>query len=144
MVGNRDDAEEITQEVFLSLYSCLKKGTRVANLRAWLFRVAHNMAINHQKRLTPITPVEESEWVRLCQEHKDPACDGEQRLLSEERRHRVIQAMSLLSSQERHCLNLRAEGLCFREIAEVLNIRISTVETFIDRGIKKISREIHD
>jgi RNA polymerase sigma-70 factor, ECF subfamily len=144
VLGNRDDAEEMTQEVFLSLYSTLQKGTRIDNFRAWVFRVAHNLAMNHQKRPRIVEGVEEALWLRLCQERSDPASDSEQRLLREEKRTRMLRAMTSLSPQERHCLDLRAEGLCFREIAEVLGIRISTVETFLDRGIRKIAKEIND
>ena len=144
LLGNRDDAEELTQEVFLSLYSTLQKDTRIENVRAWVFRVAHNLAMNQQKRPRIIEAVDESEWWRLCQERSDPASNSEQRLLHEEKRMRVMRAMKSLSPQERHCLDLRAEGLCFREIAEVLEIRISTVETFLDRGIRKIAKEIND
>src|SRR5262245_31790543 len=144
LLGNRDDAEELTQEVFLSLYSTLQKGTRIENVRAWVFRVAHNLAMNQQKRPRLIEAVDESEWWRLCQERSDPQSDSEQRLLHEEKRVRVMRAMKSLSPQERHCLDLRAEGLCFREIAEVLEIRISTVETFLDRGIRIIAQEIND
>ena len=142
--GNRDDAEEMTQEVFLSLYGTLQKGTRIDNLRAWIFRVAHNLAVNHQKRPRIVEAVEETEWWKLSQERSDPASDTEQRLLREEKRTRVLKAMRCLSPQERHCLDLRAEGLCFREIAEVLGIGTSTVETFLDRGIRKIAKEIND
>ena len=144
LLGNRDDAEELTQDVFLSLYSSMQKGTGIENVRAWVFRVAHNLAVNHQKRPRVVEAVEETEWWRLCQERSDPAGDSEHRLLSEERRARMIKALDCLSPQERHCLDLRAEGLCFREIAEVLGIRISTVETFLDRGIRKIAKEIND
>jgi len=144
LLGNRDDAEELTQEVFLSLYSTLQKGTRIENVRAWVFRVAHNLALNQQKRPRVVEAVEENEWWRLCHERSDPASDSEQRLLREERWTRMVKALQVLSPQERHCLDLRAEGLCFREIAEVLGIRISTVETFLDRGIRKIAREIND
>jgi len=144
LVSNRDDAEELTQETFLSLYDTLQKGVRINNVRAWVFRVAHNLAVNLHKRPHIVEGVEEAEWLRLCQERSDPSSDSEQRLLHEEKRTRVIRALKCLSPQERHCLDLRAEGLCFREIAEVLSIRISTVETFLDRAIRKIAKEIHD
>ena len=143
-LGNRDDAEEMMQEVFLSLYGTLRKGTRIDNIRAWVFRVAHNLAVNHQKRPRIVEALDEDQWRRLCQERPDPAADSEERLLREEKRTLVIKAMKSLSPQERNCLDLRAEGLCFREIAEVLGIRISSVETFLDRGIRKIAREIND
>jgi RNA polymerase sigma-70 factor (ECF subfamily) len=144
LLGNRDDAEELTQEVFLSLYGTVQKGTRIESVRAWVFRVAHNLAMNLQKRPRLVEAVDEAEWWKLSQERSDPASDSEQRLLREEQRTRVLKAMRNLSPQERHCLDLRAEGLCFREIAEVLGIRISTVETFLDRGIRKIAKEINE
>ena len=144
VIGNRDDAEEMTQDVFLSLYGTLQKGTRIDNVRAWIFRVAHNLAMNHQKRPRIVEAVDDAEWWKLSQERADPANDSEQRLLRMEKRTRMLKAMKCLSPQERHCLDLRAEGLCFREIAEVLGIRISTVETFLDRGIRKIAKEIND
>jgi len=144
LLGNRDDAEEMTQEAFLSLFATLQKGTRIDNVRAWIFRVAHNLAMNHQKRPRIVEAVEEAEWWKLSQERSDPASDSEQHMLREEKRTRLLRAMKCLSPQERHCLDLRAEGLCFREIAEVLSIGISTVETFLDRGIRKIAKEIND
>ena len=144
LLGNHDDAEEMTQEAFLSLFGTLQKGTRIDNVRAWIFRVAHNLAMNHQKRPRIVEAVEEAEWWKLSQERSDPASDSEQRMLREEKRTRLLRAMKCLSPQERHCLDLRAEGLCFREIAEVLSIGISTVETFLDRGIRKIAKEIND
>jgi RNA polymerase sigma-70 factor (ECF subfamily) len=143
-LGNRADAEEMMQEVFLSLYGTLRKKTRIDNVRAWVFRVAHNLAVNQQKRPRIMEALDEDQWWKLFHERSDPAADSEQRLLREEKRSRVIKAMKSLSPQERHCLDLRAEGLCFREIAEVLGIRISSVETFLDRGIRKIAREIND
>jgi RNA polymerase sigma factor (sigma-70 family) len=44
-------AEDLTQEAFLSLYSTLHKGTRVTDPRAWVFRVAHNLAINWHRKV---------------------------------------------------------------------------------------------
>jgi RNA polymerase sigma-70 factor, ECF subfamily len=42
------DAEEITREVFLSLFQHLKRGKSRPNLRGWIFRVAHNLALKHR------------------------------------------------------------------------------------------------
>jgi RNA polymerase sigma-70 factor, ECF subfamily len=92
LLGNRDDAEEMMQEVFLSLYGTLQKGTRIDNVRAWVFRVAHNLAVNQQKRPRIIEALDEDQWWRLCQERSDPTGDSEQRLLREEKRTRVIKA----------------------------------------------------
>src|SRR5271154_1759086 len=45
------DAEEIAQEVFLSLFRHLEQGKSNANLQGWIFRVAHNLALKHRARL---------------------------------------------------------------------------------------------
>src|SRR5688572_21362785 len=66
VLGNRDDAEEMTQEVFLSLYATFQKGTRIDNVRAWIFRVAHNLAVNQKKRPHIVEALDEAEWRRLC------------------------------------------------------------------------------
>jgi DNA-directed RNA polymerase specialized sigma24 family protein len=49
-----------------------------------------------------------------------------------------------LSVQERLCFELRAEGLRYREIAEVLALRIPTVQTLLGRAVKKISGGCHE
>src|SRR5580693_4500528 len=50
VLENSEEAEDLTQEVFLRLYAHLHKGHTVANIRAWVFRVAHNLAIDRQRR----------------------------------------------------------------------------------------------
>jgi hypothetical protein len=64
VLDNRDEAEDLTQEVFLRLYAHLQKGNPVANVRAWVFRVAHNLAIDQQRKKGRLEPLESS--VRGC------------------------------------------------------------------------------
>jgi RNA polymerase sigma factor (sigma-70 family) len=65
-------------------------------------------------------------------------------LLAGERHRRLRAALSQLSPQQRHCLFLRAEGLGYREIGEVLGIGISTVATFLGRAIKRIAEDVNE
>ena len=51
--GSRSDAEDATQEVFLSAYSALRGNDRPITLRAWLYRIAHNRCIDHIRRPVP-------------------------------------------------------------------------------------------
>ena len=78
------------------------------------------------------------------EERPDLAPNAEQRLLEQEQQQRLRRAMMRLSPQERYCLDLRAEGLSYREIAEVLGISVSSVNTFLGRGVKKIAGELHE
>src|SRR5262245_47900089 len=47
--GSPEEAEEITQEAFLQLYRCLSEGKQIHQTRSWIFRTAHNMALNRVK-----------------------------------------------------------------------------------------------
>src|SRR3984893_6810424 len=50
VLDNPHEAEDLTQEVFLRLYMYLHKGQTVTNIRAWVFRVAHNLAIDQHRK----------------------------------------------------------------------------------------------
>lgn len=140
-VGNAGDAEDIAQEAFIRLFRDLRKGHTIENVRAWLFRVAHNLVIDFSRR----PPVPESLDVpahqHVAEEVSDPSLNAEQEITGEASRQRLLRHLTL---QERRCMELRAEGLRYREIAEVLSLRIPTVQTTLDRAIKKIVREIHE
>ena len=135
---NQQEAEDLTQEVFLRLYTCLHQGQGIKNIRAWVFRVAHNLAIDRQKRKLVLGHLDVTLW-DLTQ---DPAPGAEQRLLDEDKDKRLHRALAQLSSREKECLELRAEGLSYQEIADVLEMRLPTLVKFLGRIIKKLAREV--
>src|SRR5919202_5852202 len=51
--GSRQDAEDVMQDVFVRAYGALRADAREVNLRAWLYRVAHNRCIDHLRRPPP-------------------------------------------------------------------------------------------
>jgi RNA polymerase sigma-70 factor (ECF subfamily) len=115
----------------------LQKGHAVTNVRAWVFRVAHNLAIDQQRkkiRLEPMDPAVQGEA-------SDPAPGADKNVLHDEKYRRLQQALASLSSQERHCLELRAEGLSYKEIADIVEMRIPTLVKYLGRTIKKLARE---
>ena len=57
--GNVNEAEDIAQDAFLQLHRMLQKGVQIDNPRAWLFRVAHNRAINQLKLRQYVAPRQE-------------------------------------------------------------------------------------
>jgi len=140
ILGDPGEAEDLTQECFLRLYICLHKGQVVKNVRAWIFRVAHNLAINQQKRNVPLDPVDPD----VLDLNKDLSPNAEQKALAKEKHKRLQAYLVRLSVQERQCLELRAEGLCYREIAKVMGMHSPTVVSFLGRVIRNIVREIHD
>jgi len=134
VLWSRDEAEDLTQEVFLRLYAHLQRGHVVANVRAWVFRVAHNLAIDQQRKSGRLEPMSAT----VQTEAYDPAPGADERVLVQERHKRLQLALATLSSQELHCLELRAEGLSFQEIADVLEMRLPTVVKYMGRIIRKL------
>lgn len=130
IVGNRTDAEDLAQETFVRLFNHLRAGHDVRNLRGFVFQIAHNLAVDFNRR-PENGKTEDGDCERI-----DPEPDAERAVLAKEKLERFLIS---LSPQERRCVELRAEGLCYREIGEVLGIRIPTVQTLLNRAVKKIS-----
>ncbi len=134
-----ETAQEIVQETFLKLHEHLRSGRDRSNLRAWLYRVAHNLARNAQaafnaSRTDSLDP-------GTC-DLPVQAASAEQELLAEERIRRLRRAMQELSKAQRECLVLRAEGLKYREISEILDISVSTVGENVQRGLERLKEMI--
>jgi len=139
VLGDAEEAEDLTQEAFMRLYSSLQKGRAVGNVRAWIFRVAHNLAFDQKKNKS------REPWSsEALEQHQDPAPDAERKVMEQEKRARLQAALGRLSPQEKECLELRAEGLSYREIAGIMGMRLPTLVSFLGRVTKKIMRETYE
>jgi RNA polymerase sigma-70 factor (ECF subfamily) len=132
-------AQEAAQEAFLRLYITLERGEVVRNLRAWVFRVAHNHAMDvlANERLKPLDREMESMF-------RDRRPGAESDLIEREKMELVGKAWVTLSRQQKQCLHLRAEGLRYREIAEALEISISSVREFVGRAISRLQKAVYE
>jgi RNA polymerase sigma-70 factor (ECF subfamily) len=133
------DGEEIVQEAFLALFKHLKANKSDANLPGWVFRVCHNLALKHVDRVRRRLAVINVEFDWLSQ-HADSALDPEQQL-AETQRHEKLQAvLRALPAQDRYCICLRAEGLRYREIAQILDISLGAVSISLARSVARFER----
>ena len=135
----RTEAEDVAQESFLRL--CQRSGTKdPANVRPWIFRVAHNLARDeHRRRKRRPAAGSEDE---AAFDHADQRPSPEQNLLQREQDTRLKTALAQLPEEQRQCLHLRAEGLRYREIAEVLDVGTSTVSERVQKALQSLSREL--
>ncbi len=133
-----DEAQDVVQDAFLSLHRHLSAGGSQENIRSWLFRVAHNQARNRQtsydRRFS--ARLEDAGAERLLDE-----TTPERVLLEKEKFERLKNAIRTLATAERDCLLLRASGLRYREIGDVLGIATSTVADIVDRAVKKLAEK---
>jgi RNA polymerase sigma-70 factor (ECF subfamily) len=134
---SNDEAQDVVQDVFLSLHRHISSGGAQDNIRGWVFRVAHNQARNrqgsYQRRFGESLDVDKQAPV----DKSTP----ERMVLEKERYRRLEQAIRLLTDTERECLLLRAAGLRYREIGEALGMGTSTVGDTVERAIKKLTEK---
>ena len=139
--GDRMEAEEITQEAFLQLYRQLHIGQSITNVRAWVFRAAHSLAVSRIRSGHFVELLDEVSWDELRGSLVDASPNPEQRLLQLEKFGRLRTALSRLTPVERQCLHLRTKGLRYREIAEILDMGTTTVAETLYRVIGKLTQE---
>ena len=133
------DCEEVLQEVFLSLFQHLDRGKPTDNIRGWLFRVAHNLALKKRMRARENFEArfEVHEEAELA---IDPAPSPEDQAVNQQTRLRLLAVVDALPEQDRRCLFLRAEGLRYREIAEILGMSLGAVSISLARSLARIAR----
>lgn len=132
---SRDQAEDVIQETFLRFLRFRWPESTEESQRGWVFRVAHNLSMDvhrFQRRWS----MNRHDDTRTVRRHRvDPGPSPEQQLLLEERRRRVRNAFAGLIPKHRQCVLLRAEGLRYREIAEILGVSVQRVCEVVQRSI---------
>jgi len=136
------EADDIIQDAFVQLFRVLLSGSRIHNPRSWVFRVARNMSLNLQKRERRMVSVsDEQPMARLI--GKQTAVGPEEIYLRKERLRVLAAAVARLPQRQRECLHLRAEGLRYREIAEVLGVTTSAVSESLKRVIIRLTDDLY-
>ena len=131
------DGEDLVQDVFLALFHHVAGGRPRTNLRGWVFRVAHNLALRHltrEARRRRVRADLSSGWAVAA----EPT--PEDRYASRQRQAQLAAAVNALPARERRCLQLRAEGLRYREIARVLGFSLGTVANTMARALARLRR----
>ena len=134
ITNNSEDADEVTQDVFMKIYRNLKNFNSLSSLNTWIYRITVNTAINRLKAKKKhidgrtdydpaIQPVSQKEGVRNNIDSKE----------------RVSLLLSALNPDQRACIVLREiEGLNYREIARAMRININTVRSRLKRARQKL------
>jgi RNA polymerase sigma-70 factor, ECF subfamily len=133
------DGEDIIQEVFLALFHHLRQGRSRSNLRGWVFRVTHNLALKRRASNHCNNRLIEADD-QLSGEFCDPAPSPEQQLVFSERQSQLLAILRALPENDERCLRLRAEGLRYREIAQVLGISLGAVSISLARSLARLER----
>lgn len=144
IVQHEEDAEDITQDVFIRLYESLSGFRQEAQLSTWIYRITVNMALDFEKRkkrqkngglLKKIFSVrEEEEPVNF--NHPGVVLDNKEKAAA------LFKAIKKLPEKQRIAFTLhKVEGLAYKEVAEIMDTSLFAVESLISRaktGLKKL------
>jgi RNA polymerase sigma-70 factor (ECF subfamily) len=137
-----DAAEDVVQEAFLALFRHLCGGGARQNLHGWLMQVSYRLALRHRERRTRMQR-HESPWEPgIADGVADPAEDPEAQMAMREHQGRLQAVFRALPERERQCLSLRAEGVRYREIAQLLGISLGTVAKSLTYAITRLSNAV--
>jgi RNA polymerase sigma-70 factor (ECF subfamily) len=133
LLGNLEDAQDASQDVFLKLYRNLGKVQAAENFSGWLYRVTVNVCHDLRRKRPASAPVEDA--AEVASGDADP-----QRMTTEAERRRVLElSLRMLPEKERAALVLRdLEGLGTDEVARVLGSSEATVRSQISKARVKV------
>lgn len=133
LVGDREDAMDLSQEVFLKAYLNLKRLEDRNRFAPWLFRIAHNEAYSHLRRKRPQT-----EW-----DPQTAEVAPFNRTAPLDTALAVRKALELLPDEQKEAVVLKIyEGFKFEEIAEILSCPVSTVKSRLYTALDNLKQTL--
>lgn len=137
---NKEDAEEIIQNIFFKLWENHNKLSEIKSLRSYLFKAAYNASLNYIEHLSVIRNYQNETLYHLKKVEFNVADD----LPDEEKMKDVNNAINEFPEQTKKIFILKyIDGLKYKDIAQKLNISNKTVETLLYRGLKKLRLKFH-
>lgn len=151
MVRHRERAEDLTQETFVKALNALESYRRDYKFSSWIFKIANNTAIDHlrKKELDTVSIDGSPDAQNPAAAHEsalqlgDSAESPLEELEAHELGSEIEKAIGALRPEYRSCILLRyVEGHPYEEIAEVLDLPLGTVKTYIHRARTELKRTL--
>ncbi len=139
ITGNREDALDLAQDVFLKAYQNLKKLDDPGRFAPWLYRIAHNEAYSMFRKRRPETDVEEIEPERT----ETGILVGGSSVFPMELSLAVSSALGRLTPDQREAVVLKIyQGFKFEEMSEILDCPVSTVKSRLYAALELLKVEL--
>ena len=146
MVGNTEDAQDISQEVFLKAYRYLARFNRQASFSTWIYQIAVNTAIDELRRrkgkeTLSLEEEYEGDKKNFHKQYASPGPNVEEQVLEKEGLHSLKQAVFALPEEQKTVVILRdMEGFSYEEIARITGTALGTVKSRLARGREQLRR----
>ena len=135
MVGDYDAALDLTQEVFIKVYASLSRYRPEFKFSTWIYKIAHNAAIDHLRRHATREAVASSETDRTEVTVESRGLSPEQESERTERCSEIETVVQLLPAPYRELILLRhSQDLSYEEIAEITGLPLGTVKNRLFRA----------
>ena len=144
MLGNREEAQDVAQEVFITVFKAIRLFRGEAKFSTWLYRIATNHCKNRLKYIgrrntfpkTPLDELSEREQLESASMSTSSTIDRPDRLLEGVETERLLQeSMDELDEDHKLLIVLRdVQGLAYQEIAEITQLPEGTVKSRLHRA----------
>jgi RNA polymerase sigma-70 factor (ECF subfamily) len=153
VLGDREEALDVCQEVFLTIYRKMNRFRGESSLKTWIYRIAVNRASNRCRwwnRLRRRGTVSLDE--HLSRDHvrglseilESGGRSPEEMILLQEERTQIEQSLLKLPVQQRIAVVMRdIDGMSYEEIAESMHVSLGTVKSRIARGREELKRRLN-
>ena len=144
LTGNLEDAEDLSQEVFVKAHQAMSKFRGDSKWSTWLFRIARNTYLDRLKtarfKMRQLErPISGGGHWQLCLESQRPLDDPERNMVSNTLQKEIETAMAALPELQREVFVLRHyHGFKLREISEILQRSEGTVKKTLFRAIQQL------
>lgn len=140
-IGNKEESEDLLQNVFLKVYKYCEKFDTKRKFSSWIYRIAHNEAVNYIKRknIKKFISLEDFVSDKDRIETKSDAKSPMEVWISKELRHEMKEALKKIPGKYKEVLEMRYfQEKSYEEISEVLKKPVNTVGTLINRAKQKM------
>jgi RNA polymerase sigma-70 factor, ECF subfamily len=139
-VGNRQDAEDLTENVFLKTYESFKnKKTKIENIKSWFYRSAKNLVIDYYRTQKNTFPIDH------FRNKSDKEISPESNFVFNEDHKRLKTAFEMLDPSQQMIITLRfLMGLSHGETAEIMNLKVGTLRVLQFRALRKLRKILEE
>lgn len=139
LIKHTEAAEEVVDDVFLKIWLKRESLSTISNLTVYLYVATKNQSLNHISR----NQSPNSSLTDLNYEIKDITLNAEEKLISAELLNKINQTIQQMPAQCKLVFKLvKEDGLKYKEVAEILNISVKTVEYHISKALKQIAEKV--
>jgi RNA polymerase sigma-70 factor (family 1) len=141
IVKTRESAEEIVEDVFVAIWQKRNELSSIRNLRVYLYTATKNASLNYLSRKATASVTEPFDHIHVGM--SDTALTPEQILITTEIHQKIQKTVEALPPRCKMIFKLvREDGLRYKEIAEILNISVNTIDAQMAIAVKRITLAI--